>query len=297
MQTYKMDPKEALEFLVSFNKETEDFKYKVNSLAEFDSTNAVYPNILKNLGRFDVHDVVSDFSSFPSPFARGEDFGVLVEHVRTGQVYAIIPDYAVLTVYGYEQTTMGPKKIRTDLNDAWIPTAVDSLQTRYGGVTDFNVESWPHFQGSPLKFMAQYKLPDNRMIHVFCNIDETGSWRTERGPNCAIVDGSPVPSWIEMKSIVEEEEAFDVNPEYYDFYMFNANKAFKPENVSPTPRWVQEEDIPEGYGFLLQFGYSTVSPKLTANPDLRELSLGDCGDMYLFYKEDTQESRVTWQCS
>jgi hypothetical protein len=296
MPEQKMEPKEALEFLIGFNRETEDFKYKINSLFEFDSSNAIFPNIVKNLGRFDVYDVLNDFSGFPSSFARGEDFGVLVEHVRTGQAYAIIPDYAVLTVYGYEKTTRGPEKIRTDLNDAWISTAVDSLRTRYGGTTEISLDAWPHFRDSPLKFMAQYKLPDGRMIHAFANIDETGSWRTENGPNCALVDGSEVPSWITLQSIVDKEEEA-VNPEYYDFYMFNATKAFKPENVSSTPRWVQEEDIPDGYEFMLQFGYSTVAPKLGTNPDLKALSLGDCGDMYLFYREDTQEARITWQSS
>lgn len=304
MTQHGLEPKLALGFLAQNDLLTHEFKSNIGGLAEFDSSNAKYPNILKNLGNFDVYDLVDGYElrHDDSDFWAGNVYGTLVEHVRTGGIYALIPGEGALNVYSYNKTTDWPTEIATDIDDDWVETAVDSPVTRYGGVTDFSIDAWPHYRGCPLYFAARYVLPDGKVINAFIDTDSDGSWRLEGGANCAIVDGGPVPSWITLESLRDVDEDAIGNTDYYSFYMLNPTKAFYPqvlEIVTPEPRWVQEEeefDEP-GYKFLLQFGHSTIAGKVRLDADLWELSLGDSGDMYLFYKEETKEARVSYQCS
>lgn len=298
MQDYKVGPADSMDFLMENTPEVEKFILDIGSTVEFNSSDTIFPNLLKNLGRFDVNDLADpeEEQTDSTPFGRGEENGTLIEHVPTGFIYAVMPEHYVLPVYDYDKTTDWPTNIVLRVDEPWVSVAVDAPGTRVGGTTDFSLQAWPHHKGCPLNFAAQYELPNGKYVHIFVTDDEDESWAPENGANCAIVDGGPVPSWIELKAVEYADEGVEV-------LLRTPNQAFTPPvmnaDIPVAPSWIQGDETPEdtGYKFILQFGYGiTTSNTYEGNDVLHDFFFGDCGDMYVFYKEETNEARALWQC-
>lgn len=291
MSNYKFGPSDAMDFLMEDTPEVEKFNISIGATVEFDSTNSIFPNILKNLGRFDINDLADpdEERTDETPFGRGEEYGTLVEHIPSGIVYAVIPETYIRPVYDYDATTDWPTNIALSIDEPWTPVALDASGTRVGGSTKYIRKAWPHYNGCPLSFAAQYELPNGKYVHIFVNEDADDSWASENGANCAIVDDGPIPSWIELRPVENEDETI---------LFRNAYSAYAPpvlETELPLPpSWIQGDETPEdtGYRFLFQFGDNI--PNLDDSE--WEFFFGDCGDMYVFYKEETQEARASWQC-
>lgn len=284
----KVGPKDMVDYLFRESApELEKFYMDLGSTIEIPQEDAIYPNIFKNLGRFDFNDIVDAADQYDFEFDEfGQTpYGTLIEHVPTGYVFALIPDEFPATVFNFNTDKGWPTNIEVESNQDWVETDLDFIGTRVGGSTVFSPAAWPHFKGSPLLFAAQYVLPDGKWIHVFVDDEGDDSWEIEDGANCAIVEGGPIPAWITLQPVEDTGLLFR-----------NPYSAITPvrdaDSQAPlAPSWIQGDETPNdvGYRFLMQFGNDV------GNSD-EDFMFGDSGDMYLFYKEETDEARVLWQC-
>lgn len=284
----KIGPQDAAEFPANVDTPgAEEFQADLGATKEFPQKDAIFPNIFKNLGKFDFNDIVDaeDHYDFEFDEFGQTPYGTLVEHVPTGYIFALIPNEYPAPVFNYHDEKGWPTGIELYSDQRWEKTDLDFPHTRVGGSTDFSPVAWPHFNNEPLLFAAQYVLPDGKRIHVFVDDEGDDSWAVEDGANCAIVEGGPVPSWITLKPIEDPAD-----------FLRNPDKAITPvrdsgSKVPLAPLWVQGDETPNdvGYRFLIQFGNDA------GNSD-GDFMFGDSGDMYLFYKEETNEARVLWQC-
>lgn len=286
--SYKTGPKDMVDYLFrETTPELEAFYLDLGSTIELPQEDAIYPNIFKNLGRFDFNDIVDAADQYDFEFDEfGQTpYGTLVEHVPTGYVFALIPDEASAVVFNFNTDKGWPTNIEVESNQDWVQTNLDFTGTRVGGTTDFSPVAWPHFEGSPLLFAAQYILPDGKRIHVFVDDEGDDSWEIEEGANCVIVEGGPIPAWITLQPV-----------EDIDVLLRNPDSAITPVRDSDSkaplaPAWIQGDETPNDvdYRFLMQFGDNSGGSG-------EDFSFGDSGDLYLFYKEETGEARALWQC-
>lgn len=303
MQKHTLTTKESLHFLAFDGTALETLQKRVGTVTEFDSPHTLLPNIVKNKGKFRASALSrKDRQPLNSlPFWNDEEPGFIIEHLPTQTLYAVIPSYGILTVYDYSVLLNGTiNSVKTDIDDKWEEISPEHKGTRHGGTTKFSIDAWPHYRGVPLKFIAQHMLPNGKLISIFVDVDNfSNAWRMEDGANCAIIEGGKTPSWITLESVRDDAEE-KLNPEFYaQSFCCNPKKAFrlKASDEKMEPRWVQEEYLPEefGYEYILQFGYSTVATKVQEDKTLWDFSLCDCGDMYVFYNETTEEARVHLQ--
>lgn len=285
----KIGPNEMVEVLFHGKKpELEEFYLDLGATKEFPQGDAIFPNVFKNLGRFDFNDIVdaSEIYSFEFDEFGQTPYGTLIEHVPTGYIFALIPDEEPAIVYDYDDSRGWPTNIVVEPNTDWIPADSGSNETRVGGATNYSLDAWPHFDGFPMDFVGQYKLEDGRFIHIFID-EENDSWKIQNGGNCALVEGGPVPYWIEIKPVEERDNT--------NYLMRHPHKTFspvRPDSKAPAaPSWILGDQPPTdaGYKFLWQFGDDV-------GDGTESYSFGYFGDMYLFYKESTSEALVLWQC-
>lgn len=286
----KTGPIDMVEFLFRYDDpELQEFYLDYGAVKEFPQEDAIFPNVYRNIGRFDFNDVenADEFYSFEFDEFGQTPYSNLIEHVPTGLVFAILPNEFPSPVFYYDDSKGWPTNIVLESCVDWKRVDTDAQGTRVGGTTDFSLAAWPHFNGCPLQFIAQYQLHDGRHIYIFEG-EDNDSWLLEGGGNCALVEGGPIPSWIELKPVRESDEI--------TILMRHPENAFTPVypeyfNLPLPPVWIQGDETPNDveYKFLMQFGDNTGDGS-------EDFSFGDSGDMYLFYKEETQEARVLWQC-
>lgn len=287
----KLGPLDALESLSS--SETSGFKEFLKeewTTKEFPQKDAVFPNMFSNLGQFSADDIVDpdEIYDFATDEEGNTPTGTLLQHLPTGYVFALVGDQYPALVFNFKTEQNSPTQIEITTDQRWVKTKIDAAETRVGGTTDFSAEAWPHFEDLPLLFAAQYVLSNGKRIHVFVDDEGESSWEIEDGANCALVEGGPVPSWITLKPVKDT-----------NILLRTPKTAATPIRDSGSglplgPLWIQGDEAPNdvNYRFLLQFGDSSS----LGNSREMDTMFGDCGDMYLFYKEETNEARVLWQC-
>lgn len=213
-------------------------------------------------------------------------------------------EYIARGVVHFEGSKEEPKNIVLiwDEYKRWISTALDAKGTKIGGIplnSDGTPYSgfWPHLKdGRVLSFLAQYELEDGRYIHLFVGHDfdeynyQAPEYKTimdvDEDPfSCAIIEGGPVPFWIEMKTLESSEQPLVHSNNAY------ALKSWR-KDILPAPLWVQEEYIPGSgeFEFLVQIGDTS---------DLEDEMMfitGDGGDLYLFADLKTGVVKTIIQC-
>lgn len=287
------------------------------------NTKSVYPNFIKNHAIVPIENLYSmesndaDASSkhgyLIEHLATGLLYFVYKAHDVTWQydkktkthksIYGT-SDYTARGVVNFEGSKEEPKNIALiwDEYKRWISTDLDTMGTRIGGIP-LNPDGtpysglWPYLKdGRVLSFLAQYELEDGRYVHLFVghNFDEYNYQAPEyrsildayEDPfSCAIIEGCPVPLWIDMRPLDSENQP-----------LVHANKAYKlksfRKDLVPAPRWVQEEYVP-GQGefqFLTQIG-DTYNLK-----DEMDFIDGDGGDLYLFVDLKSGIVKTIIQC-
>lgn len=252
---------------------------------------------VKHLARISFDQINENSKNFfpkNGAFAQGLALADLVEEISTGYWFVMPPnDEAVYHMYGWSGEFDNPDDVHV-MQDTyvWDMVDIDAHGTRVGGVKNFGLDKWPHFEGKPLPFTAQYLTDEGKYIYVFVD-QRRPSQNAENQANCALVEGGPVPSWIELSSLNVSPSNGARNPLY----------AFKPKTPSqmrPTPINLEKSDYPEGYDFLIQFGHSMIQfmnvPSENVNQNtLNQFAFPYRGDMYLFHNPETLEARVLWQ--
>lgn len=235
------------------------------------------------------------YFSADSDFAQNKVAAELVEEIATGDTFLIVPDDdRIHYMFGWGGEMSNPTNINLlPHGTVWDSVDINAKGPRVGGVKNFGLSQWPHFEGRPLNFAAQFIADDGKLIHVFVD-DRKNSNAAENQANCALVEGSLAPSWIELKSVEISPYNLARNPLY----------AFTPRPIKSkmkqAPFWIQDDETPDGFDFVIQFGHSIINfmnlPHDHVNKNtIDQFSFKRKGDMYLFYRADTQEARVVWQ--
>lgn len=145
-------------------------------------------------------------------------------------------------------------------------------QTRIGGDVP-PIDAWPHFNGKPLPFFCQVGLESGKVAWVFLDDKVDGSWASEDTANAVIIPGEQAPSWVSLESLRHPEAPVMVKQSITPSYSLKA------------PEWLQGDETPEGYHFVLQ-----VSSHESG------LNIGDgYGTVYIFVSDDEKQGRVLWQ--
>lgn len=153
-------------------------------------------------------------------------------------------------------------------------TALSSFdnQTRIGGDAP-KIDTWPHFDGKPLPFFCQVALPSGKVAWVFLNDKVEGSWAPEDSANAVLVSEEAAPAWVSME------------PLRYPKAPVLVKQSITPDKFLEAPEWLQGDETPEGYKFLLQ-----VSSHESG------LNIGDgYGTVYIFISNDEKQGKVLWQ--
>lgn len=153
-------------------------------------------------------------------------------------------------------------------------TALSSFDTstRIGGAAPA-LESWPHFSGKPLPFFCQVKLGEDKVAWVFLDDSVDGSWAVEDSANAVIVSGESSPEWVAMQPLGERKAPVKVK------------EAIIPEKILEAPEWLQGDETPEGYHFVLQVSSHESGLNIGAG----------YGTVYIFISDDEKQGRVLWQ--
>lgn len=146
------------------------------------------------------------------------------------------------------------------------------VSTRIGGEPPV-LEHWPHFEGKPLPFFCQVKISESKVAWVFLDDSVEGSWAIEDSANAVIVSGEPAPAWVSLQPLGQRKAPVKVK------------EAITPENILEAPEWLQGDETPEGYHFVLQVSSHESGLNIGAG----------YGTVYVFISDDEKQGRVLWQ--
>lgn len=236
---------------------------------------------------------------------KNSEFGHLIEHIPTGLHYFVYKEedglgYYYKGVLDFKGSQSNPYDLVLVTQDykRWIKSAINAPGTRIGGIPTNSEgiaydELWPHLKdGRALSFLAQYELKDGRYIHIFRgnNLDDYDytemNDENEDPYACAVIEGAPIPNWIQMKAVETEK-----------LPLIHSDVAYtlKPHNkaILPAPFWIQDDYTPGTgeYQFLIQIG-DTDRLK-----DEMAFEWGDSGDLYIFIDPKTDRVKAIMQCS
>lgn len=223
--------------------------------------------------------------------------GYLIEHIATELHYFIYAEedyYRAKGVLDFQGTKEEPYNIVLTGEEyrRWIRSKINVPGTRIGGMplncdgTPYN-GLWPYLKdGRRLSFLAQYQVEDGRYIHIFIGHDFDEYDYTVMGDDyyedpfaCAVMEGGPVPPWIQMKSWEQEDLALVHPNDAYILRRYN-------QDILPAPEWIQDDYTPGTgeYEFLIQIG-NTDSLQ-----DEMDFAWCGHGDLYIF--ADLKADRV-----
>lgn len=153
-------------------------------------------------------------------------------------------------------------------------TALSSfdVSTRIGGEPPV-LEKWPHFEGKPLPFFCQVKISDSKVAWVFLDDSVDGSWASEDSANAVIVSGEEAPDWISLLPLSHPKAPVKVR------------EPITPEKILEAPEWLQGDETPEGFHFVLQVSSHESGLNIGAG----------YGTVYVFVSDDEKQGRVLWQ--
>lgn len=266
---------------------------------------SIYDPTLKSLAVIPIEEAIPEEDRVFMKVRGNEAY--LIEHLATGFCYLLHEatyEYWAkrglptpmdrLPIFGFDGTKERPSNILYWLtNDLFEQTSPDSLGTRIGGIPlNSNGTSykglWPHFEGKPLPFMAQFELADGRYVHVFADANSDHDeycFSEENSANCAIVEGGEIPYWVDMKSI--DEPLLIPAPAYRPNHKYS---------VPTPPCWLQGDATPDDAGMVY---LGQISANMCAEDDNEgnfEYMFGDSGALYVFANPETGRARVTGQC-
>lgn len=247
----------------------------------------VFLNTFKSLGKISPESLSTSSIAYLMPVQL--DWLYMVEHLPTGYLYildALNPHYSY-PVYDLSGSPQKPSKIEIASAGEWAEAPIDSPGTRVGGLPyGYDETRWPHYQGKPMFFAAQYFLDTDEYAYIFVS-DSYPSYASNGETACLLVPNGPVPGHVEMKRIEGNEYMSSVQP----------RKAFKPaprrSQTPQAPRWVDSDTTPQNasYGFLGQFGDSMDR----SGTDDSGFPFGTAGEMYVFMDRGTKAGIVLWQ--
>lgn len=311
--------------LPDFNeKGMQDFLDKPGAVIDIQhrEDKSIYPNAIKNHAIVPINNL---HCKEAHEVDENSDTGYLIEHLATGLHYFVYKDqvsldapawimdkeeyrqkalqekssYRTRGVIDFKGTQEKPHDIVLTWEEykRWHRSALDIPGTRIGGVplnSDGTPYSglWPYLKdGNRLSFLSQYELKDGRYIHIFIGHDfddyDYSEMEGDEDPYaCAVIEGGPVPSWIQMKPWEEEGLAL-VHPN--DAYILERHN----KEILPAPEWIQDDYTPGTgeYKFLIQIGdTSDVEDEMS-------FVWGDGGDLYIFADLETNRVQAIMQCS
>lgn len=301
MQEFYTGPYDALPFFET--EEQQDFLKNPGSVLKVPPQEypTVYPMVIKshaivpidNLHLKKVHEI-----------EEGTEVGYLIEHLVTGLhyfIYAENDSYRAKGILDFQGSKEKPYDIALTGEEyrRWHRSALDVTGTRIGGIplnSDGTPYSglWPYLMdGRRLSFLAQYQVKDGRYIHIFIGHDFDEYDYTVMGDDyyedpfaCAVLEGGPVPEWIQMKSWQQEGLAL-VHPN--DAYTLKRHN----QEILPAPEWIQDDYTPGTgeYEFLIQIGNTD-----SLQDEMDFAWLGH-GDLYIFADFETDRVKAIMQDS
>lgn len=247
----------------------------------------VFLNTFKSLGRISPESLTKSSLDYLMPVQL--EWLYMIEHLPTGYLYlldALNPHYSY-PVYDLSGSPQEPADIDISGTGQWAESSVDSSGDRVGGVPyGYGETSWPHYQGKPMFFAAQYFLDTGEYAYIFVS-DSYPSYAPNDETACLLVPNGPVPGDVEMKRIERSGYMLSIQP----------HKAFKPaprrSQTPQAPRWVDSDTTPENasYSFLGQFGDSMDRNGAENSGFPFQVS----GEMYVFMDRETKAGIVLRQ--
>jgi hypothetical protein len=153
---------------------------------------------------------------------------------------------------------------------------------------------WPlsSGDGEPMTFLAQFRVPGESVTtYLFMDLRGTRSWLSEGGQNALILQPSGrIPSFLTTVPLITGPVLRDaagrtvchearLTPSTLD--------ASSAQHMGGHPNWLQSDEAPQGWTFLLQLDASQL-------PDAK-VDFGDAGIGYAFVSPDRREGRFLWQ--
>lgn len=289
---YLYGPEDALHHFICHNiSQVKEFFYKPGSIIEFDlgEIETIHNPRFKNHAVIPVSSIIEEEID---EFETEKDNIALLEHQDTGYFYLLFEDfydgnsYGIVRVEDFQGDPENPHEISI-YPKAWEKTGNRAEGTRAGGIplnsdgSDYS-GLWPHFEGEPLPFMAQFRLKTGKYVYAFVDDTKDNCYQEADGANCVISEDGLIPSWIEMKPVTShilkyKDAGFAPNP--------------KNASISNSPDWIQgdESSNDKDDKFLGQVGYRTI-------PHGDEFMFGDCGDYYIFFNKESKKGFLIAQC-
>lgn len=131
---------------------------------------------------------------------------------------------------------------------------------------------YPHFKGEPIPYFGCFTTEDGMRGMLFLDDKQDLSWESEGASNAAMLEGRPMPDWVDYQAPEETPAVFEDGHEVE-------------LEFSEEPHWLQGDETPEGDSEFLFEVPSSVDPSL---------NIGDgYGTVYVF---DTEHGgRILWQ--
>ncbi|MFD9630224.1 YwqG family protein [Streptomyces violascens] len=143
-----------------------------------------------------------------------------------------------------------------------------------------------------MTFLARFRVPgENVTAYLFMDLQGTRSWLPEGGQNALILQPSDrIPPFLTTLPLTTGPVLRDTagHPVCHQARLTPvALEAASTQHLGGHPNWLQGNETPPGWTFLLQ---------LDAN-QLRDaaVSFGDAGIGYAFLSPDRKEGRFLWQ--
>ncbi|GHE14955.1 DUF1963 domain-containing protein [Streptomyces alanosinicus] len=167
--------------------------------------------------------------------------------------------------------------------------------SRLGGEPAWlDTPQWPlsSRHGEPMTFLAQFVVPgENVTTYLFMDLRGTRSWRPDAGQNALVLQPSGrIPPFITVVPL-------DAGPVLRDAaghtvchearltpFPLGADST---QHLGGHPNWLQGDEAPHGWTFLLQLDASQLRDAA--------VEFGDAGIGYAFVSPDRREGRFLWQ--
>lgn len=170
-----------------------------------------------------------------------------------------------------------------------------SRRSRLGGEPAWrDAPQWPlsSGDGEPMTFLAQFRVPGERVTaYLFMDLRGTRSWLPEGGQNALLLQPSGrIPAFLTTAPLRTGPVLRDAAGRtvcHEARLTPSARDVSSAQHMGGHPNWLQGDEAPERWTFLLQLDSGQL-------PDA-VVGFGDAGIGYAFIAPDRREGRFLWQ--
>ncbi|WP_190076221.1 hypothetical protein [Streptomyces morookaense] len=146
----------------------------------------------------------------------------------------------------------------------------------------------------PMTFLAQFRVPEGpamAMAYLFMNMEGAYTWQPDGGQDALILmpDGR-VPPWGRQAPVVNGPllRGADGRAVCHEVRLTPGTVGEDYiQHIGRQPNWLQGDETPEGWTFLLQLDSMQLCDVV--------VNFGDLGVGYAFISPDRREGRFLWQ--